>query len=71
MVVDAVDGSSVDLEMAIATLAPRMRLAVDCVYFVGLTVSETAVVMGVAEGTVKSTLFDARARLRTLLEVST
>jgi DNA-directed RNA polymerase specialized sigma24 family protein len=36
---------------------------------VGLSVAETAAVMGCAEGTVKSTLADARARLRTLLGV--
>ncbi len=68
---DAADGSRVDLERALAELTPRMRLAVDCVYFVGLTVAETAVVMGAAEGTVKSTLSDARARLRSKLEVAT
>lgn len=66
----APDGSRVDLERALKTLAPRMRLAVDCFYFVGLTIAETAEVMGVAEGTVKSTLSDARARLRGRLEVS-
>lgn len=64
------DGLGVDVERAVARLPPRMRLAVDCVYFVDLTVAETALVMGVSEGTVKSTLFDARARLRELLEVS-
>jgi RNA polymerase sigma-70 factor (ECF subfamily) len=58
-----------DLEFAIRRLSERQRLAVDCVYFVGLTVAETAGVMRCAEGTVKSTLSDARARLRTLLEV--
>ena len=36
-------------------------------YYVGLTVDETAVVMDCSAGTVKSTLFDARRRLRTLL----
>lgn len=59
-----------DLERALARLAPRQRLAVDLHYFVGLHVVEVAAVMGVAEGTVKSTLADARARLRTLLEES-
>jgi RNA polymerase sigma-70 factor (ECF subfamily) len=43
---------------------------VDCVYYAGLTVAETAAVMGCADGTVKSTLADARNRLRDLLEVS-
>lgn len=64
-----VDPTAVDIERALAALPPRMRMAVDCVYFVGLTVAEAAAVMGVAEGTVKSTLADARTRLRTLLEV--
>ena len=47
-----------------------MRLAVDCVYFVDLTIADTATVMGVSEGTVKSTLSDARERLRVMLEVT-
>ena len=42
-------------------LAPRQRLAIDCFYFVGLSLAETAAVMGCSEGTVKSTLSDARA----------
>ncbi len=58
-----------DLEVALTRLSDRQRLAVDCVYFVGLSVAETAAVMRCAEGTVKSTLSDARSRLRTLLEV--
>lgn len=58
-----------DLRRALAQLTERQRLAVDCVYFVGLTVVETAAVMRCAEGTVKSTLADARAKLRALLEV--
>ena len=60
----------VDLEEAIKHLPPRQRLAVDCFYFVGLSVAETAAVMHCAEGTVKSCLSDARARLRQLLEDS-
>lgn len=59
----------VDVEFAVARLAPRQRLAVDCFYFVGLSVAETAAVMRCSEGTVKSTLSDARERLRPLLEV--
>jgi RNA polymerase sigma factor (sigma-70 family) len=57
-----------DLAHAVAGLSSRQRLAVDCYYFVGLGVAETAAVMGCSEGTVKSTLSDARNRLRTLLE---
>ena len=56
-----------DLERALHMLAERQRLAVDCHYFVGLTVDETAIVMGCSPGTVKSTLHDARRRLRDLL----
>jgi RNA polymerase sigma factor (sigma-70 family) len=58
----------IDVERAIARLPARQRLAVDCFYFVGLSVADTAVVMGCAEGTVKSTLSDARARLAQILE---
>ena len=56
-----------DLERAIGLLAERQQLAVHLHYFVGLTVEETAAVMSCSSGTVKSTLFDARGRLRTLL----
>lgn len=58
-----------DIEHSVARLPARQRLAIDCYYFVGLSVAETAAVMGCAEGTVKSTLSDARARLQRLLEV--
>lgn len=59
--------ADVDLERAIARLAHRQREAVNLHYFVGLSVEETAAVMGCSAGTVKSALFDARTRLRTLL----
>jgi DNA-directed RNA polymerase specialized sigma24 family protein len=58
----------IDLARAIARLSQRQRLAVECYYFTDLSVADTAVVMRCAEGTVKSTLADARAKLRTLLE---
>lgn len=61
----------IDLDRAVAALPPRQRLAVELHYVVGLDVAETAAVMGCAPGTVKSTLFDARARLRAALEVGT
>lgn len=64
------DEDRLDLRRALDRLTGRQRLAVDCVYFVGLTVVETAAVMRCAEGTVKSTLADARAKLRVLLEVA-
>lgn len=61
---------SLDVERAVARLPERQRLAVDCYYFADLSVADTAAVMGCSEGTVKSTLSDARARLRHLLEAS-
>jgi RNA polymerase sigma-70 factor (ECF subfamily) len=57
----------VDLDRAIAMLGERQQLAVHLHYFIGLPVDETAQAMGVSPGTVKSTLFDARTRLRVLL----
>jgi RNA polymerase sigma factor (sigma-70 family) len=59
--------TDVDLERAIAGLAERQALAVHLHYFVGLTVDETAAVMSCSAGTVKSTLYDARTRLRAVL----
>jgi RNA polymerase sigma factor (sigma-70 family) len=56
-----------DLDGAIARLARRQQLAVQLHYFVGLNIEQTAAVMGCSAGTVKSTLHDARARLRTIL----
>lgn len=56
-----------DIERALAELPRRQRLSVDCYYFVGLSVAETAAVMNCSEGTVKSTLSDARARLKAIL----
>lgn len=58
-----------DVEAAVARLPHRQKLAVDCFYFAGLSVVETAAVMRCSEGTVKSTLSDARQRLRGLLEM--
>lgn len=54
----------VDLERSIQRLPVRQRLAVNCYYFAGLSVAETAAVMRCSEGTVKSTLSDARHALR-------
>lgn len=59
-----------DLDRALHRLTARQRLAVDCFYYAGLSIAETAAVMGCADGTVKSTLADARNRLRPLLEVA-
>jgi RNA polymerase sigma factor (sigma-70 family) len=59
--------ADLDLDRAIDRLAERQQLAVHLHYFLGLSVDETAAVMACSAGTVKSTLFDARARLRLLL----
>jgi RNA polymerase sigma factor (sigma-70 family) len=57
-------GADLDLERAIARLTDRQQLAVHLHYFLGLSVIETAAVLHCSDGTVKSTLFDARTRLR-------
>jgi RNA polymerase sigma factor (sigma-70 family) len=62
--------NSIDVERAVARLPRRQRMAVDCFYFADLSIAETAAVMGCSEGTVKSTLSDARARLHSELEVA-
>ena len=59
--------TDLDLERAIEQLTERQQLAVHLHYFVGRGVDESAAVMGCSPGTVKSTLFDARTRLRRLL----
>jgi RNA polymerase sigma factor (sigma-70 family) len=56
--------ADLDLDRAIAGLPDRQQLAVQLHYFLGLSVEESAAVMICAVGTVKSTLFDARTRLR-------
>jgi RNA polymerase sigma factor (sigma-70 family) len=60
--------ASLDLEHAISGLPKRQRLAVELRYLLGLDVKECAAVMDCSEGTVKSTLYDARSRLRGVLE---
>ncbi len=60
-------GTDLDLDRAVTRLAERQQLAVHLHYFLGLDVAETAQVMSCSPGTVKSTLYDARTRLRTLL----
>jgi RNA polymerase sigma factor (sigma-70 family) len=62
------DGADLDLRRAVARLPERQRLAVECHYYIGLTVRETAQVMGCATGTVKASLSAARANLRAELE---
>lgn len=56
-----------DVSAAIRQLTRRQQLAVTLHYYLGLPVSDSAEVMGCSAGTVKSTLSDARQRLRALL----
>ncbi|MFT4082661.1 MAG: RNA polymerase sigma factor [Nocardioides sp.] len=53
-----------DLDTAVKLLPRRQRLAVELVYFLGLSQDEAGLVMGCATGTVKSTLAAARRSLR-------
>lgn len=55
------------LAVALATLAPRQRAVVVLRYYDDLTELETAKILGVSVGTVKSQHRDAIARLRTLV----
>lgn len=59
--------AGLDLDRAIAALPERQRLAVALHYYLGLSTAETGQVMGCSAGTVKSTLFDARTKLREAL----
>ena len=69
---DAEGGFTADqlqqLMEAVAELPPRQREAVACRYLRRMSIRETAVVMGCAEGTVKSAVAAALERLRRLLE---
>ena len=52
----------------LATLPRQQRVAVALYYVDGLSVAEVAAAMGLAEGSVKSHLHDARRRLRAVLD---
>jgi RNA polymerase sigma factor (sigma-70 family) len=58
---------ALDLDRVLPSLAHRQQVAVSLYYYLGLPVTEVAVVMGCSEGTVKTTLSTARTRLRELL----
>jgi RNA polymerase sigma-70 factor (ECF subfamily) len=49
---------------AVAALPPRQRAVVACRYLLDLSVTDTASVLGMAEGTVKATTHQALTRLR-------
>lgn len=66
----SIEGPGADrvaLQQALARLAPRQRAVVVLRYYEDLTEAETARVLGVAVGTVKSQARDALARLRELV----
>ncbi|WP_375504894.1 RNA polymerase sigma factor [uncultured Jatrophihabitans sp.] len=64
---DAAQIRRIDMATALRRLTERQRLAVTLHYYLGLTTAECAEVMSCSTGTVKSTLSDARGRLRILL----
>ena len=57
-------GIDVDLRRALVRLTHRQRTAVLLHHYLGLPLADVAEVLDCAVGTVKSTLSDARARLR-------
>ena len=60
-------GSDLDLERVVALLTPRQQFAVTLYYFLDLPIADIAAVMSCSDGTVKSTLRDSRAKMRSLL----
>ncbi len=61
--------SRIDLDRAVAKLTDRQQLAITLFYAIGLPIAEVAAAMDCADGTARSTLRDARARLRSLLTI--
>ena len=57
-----------DLAALLAALPHQQRVAVALYYVEGLPVADVATAMGLAEGSVKSHLHDARERLRGVIE---
>jgi RNA polymerase sigma-70 factor, ECF subfamily len=69
-VTDDPAGHRLDVEHAVRNLPSRQRQVVTLHYLADLPVAEVAGVLAISESTVKSELFDARARLRKVLERS-
>ncbi|HEX4982341.1 MAG TPA: sigma-70 family RNA polymerase sigma factor [Ilumatobacteraceae bacterium] len=57
-----------EFDRLLAELPRQQRLATALYYVDGMSVAEIAAALGIAEGSVKSHLFDARKRLRTVLD---
>ncbi len=66
--VAAVPEAHDDVTVAVAALPAQQRLAAALFYFSDLSVAQVATVMGVSEGTVKSHLHAARAKVAQTLE---
>lgn len=58
----------VNLQEAIARLAPEARKLLHLFYFVGLSTTEIGEILGLPSGTVKSRLFTTREHLKLLFE---
>lgn len=58
----------VDIAAALAHLTERQRQVVGLHYLADLPVTQVARLLGVSDGTIKSTLHDARIRLRHILD---
>ncbi len=65
----AANGDAIDVERALATLPRRQREVAVLRYYLQLDTREIATVLRIAQGTVKSTLFRARAALAQALGV--
>jgi RNA polymerase sigma-70 factor (ECF subfamily) len=57
-----------EVDRLLSELPRQQRLATALFYVDGMSVAEIATALGIAEGSVKSHLFDARKRLRTVLD---
>lgn len=64
----AMPGTAIDLERALQELPPRMRAALILHAIEGLPQKEVARVMGIAEGTVKAHVHNARKLLKEKLD---
>jgi RNA polymerase sigma-70 factor, ECF subfamily len=67
-VVVGVEQEPDELTTLLAALPRQQRVAVALYYVDGLSIAEVAATMGLAEGSVKSHLHDARQRLRGVIE---
>ncbi len=61
-------GGDADLQSALLTLSTEHREILDLVFYHGLSMEETAFVLKISPGTVKSRLHRAKARLREILD---